>query len=159
MRQGEAIMQLIDLLDKAEYRQIQILQIVLSQSQPTPISAIAKRLNTMRSTVRDDLVALQERINDECSESRIVLMNGQTPTVSFAHTEAISLSDVYWRYVRDSLKYQILLYLLSHDHIDAKKISTELNISNSTIIRRLREINQSLASFDLHLHNYQIVGS
>ncbi|MFD1465174.1 helix-turn-helix domain-containing protein [Lapidilactobacillus mulanensis] len=150
-------MQLFELLDKTEYRQIQILQIILKQRQPTPISLLAKQLNLARNTVRQDLAALQENIDQ--LDGRIVLQSGDTQTVSFSHAANFSLADVYWHYLQNSLKYQLLIYLFENQPVEMKPMIKNLSISASTVTRRIREINQLLANFELTTQNFQIVGS
>lgn len=63
--------------------------------------------------------------------------------------------------IKNSLKYSLLKYLFENNHkpLSGIKICNELNISLSTLNRKVSECNCMLKEFDIFIKNYRLEGS
>lgn len=149
-------MQLFDLLDHSEVRQLNILQLLLNAPNPLSAVQIADHFKINRYTARDSATLLQENLKAYQQQIKLEITNG---ALILHHFGNVSLEEIYYSYLEKSAKYQILVYLLHHGKFELQLLADTLNISISTLTRRVKELNCYLAEFQLQIKNSQLNGS
>lgn len=152
---GEVKVKLFELLDHSDVRQIKMIQLLSKQQRALTVNQIAKTFAINVSTVREDIKLIAFNLKTLGPNLVIVNIDGE---VSLQHSGDVSFSDVYYHYLHKSVKYQVLIYLLNHRQFKIQKLADALSVSTSTLIRRIREINQSLAEFNIRIKNTQLFG-
>ncbi|MBF8808606.1 MAG: helix-turn-helix domain-containing protein [Enterococcus lacertideformus] len=70
----------------------------------------------------------------------------------------VSLEKILIFLVQQSLKFNLLTYLLEHNQSSIVRLATAFNISESTVFRKIKELNQLLQEFSLQIKNGQLYG-
>ncbi len=60
--------------------------------------------------------------------------------------------------LQESLKFKMLVYLLEHQQVSIIRLATAFNISESSVFRKIKELNQLLEEFGLQIKNGQLYG-
>lgn len=142
------------MLEKNEQRQIKIFQLLLERSELS-VNEILVKLSVDRATFKEDIVLLEQHLKafDELSFTQ------QEGKIALRRLGNLSTSDVYYSYLKESIKYQILMYLLENGSFERQKFLTQLNISSATLTRRIKELNLLLVEFHLQIKNGHLYGS
>ena len=53
--------------------------------------------------------------------------------------------------LQESLKFKMLVYLLEHQQVSIVRLATAFNISESSVFRKIKELNQLLEEFGLQI--------
>ena len=61
-------------------------------------------------------------------------------------------------FVKESLKFQLLDYLYRNKEFSIVQLTTKFMISESSLFRKIKELNQLLAAFELQIKNGQLQG-
>lgn len=69
-----------------------------------------------------------------------------------------SLNHLIEAFVKESLKFQLLDYLYRNKEFSIVQLTTKFMISESSLFRKIKELNQLLAAFDLQIKNGQLQG-
>ncbi|WP_082620411.1 helix-turn-helix domain-containing protein [Secundilactobacillus collinoides] len=152
---GEVQLKLFELLDHSDVRQIKMIQLLSKQRGSLTVNQIAKTFAINVSTVREDIKLIAFNLKALGPKLAVVNIDGE---VSLLHSGDVSFSDVYYHYLHKSVKYQVLIYLLNHRQFKIQRLADRLSVSTSTLIRRIREINRSLAEFNIGIKNTQLFG-
>lgn len=74
-------------------------------------------------------------------------------TIFLKYRNNISLDNFVSIYIENSLKYKLLSMLYYHKNLNSVKLCSYLNISLSTLNRKINECNKLLNSFELRIKN------
>ena len=69
-----------------------------------------------------------------------------------------SLNHLIEAFVKESLKFQLLDYLYRNKEFSIVQLTTKFMISESSLFRKIKELNQLLAAFELQIKNGQLQG-
>ena len=72
--------------------------------------------------------------------------------------EDVSLEKILLFLLQESLKFKMLVYLLEHQQVSIIRLATAFNISESSVFRKIKELNQLLEEFGLQIKNGQLYG-
>ncbi|EEV51877.1 conserved hypothetical protein [Enterococcus faecium 1,231,408] len=72
--------------------------------------------------------------------------------------EDVSLEKILLFLLQESLKFKMLVYLLEHQQVSIVRLATAFNISESSVFRKIKELNQLLEEFGLQIKNGQLYG-
>lgn len=149
-------MDIYSLLDKNDQVELKIFNELMKKNMKHQATEIRKRLNLSRGR-------FSERI-----ESLIARLKATFPDVSLNKTEndliilllplSFNVSDLYYCYLKEAVNYKILTHLYQDGKLDIFLIIEDLYLSESTYYRRIREINNVLAEFDLKIINGTLKG-
>ena len=78
--------------------------------------------------------------------------------VTLELAEDVSLEKIILFLVQQSLKFNLLVYLLEHHQASIVRLATAFNISESSVFRKIKELNQLLQEFSLQIKNGQLYG-
>ncbi|MFD1432487.1 helix-turn-helix domain-containing protein [Lacticaseibacillus yichunensis] len=150
-------MEIFEILDADEQRQLRLLQFLLRQSKPLSFGALTQQLAQSPATLHSDLSAL-------CN--RLVRLEGGltldlTDDVIVLHgTHQWSAQEIdYYCFFERSLSYRLLIDLLIHPELSLVQRAEMLHISRATLARRIRELNGHLEEFQVQIKAGRLVGS
>lgn len=149
-------MELIDLLDKSERRQVEIIFTLLDSDGKMTVNGIADKMSVYRNTIKDDLVSLRENISGYGGRIDILLEKDEVQLVT---TGELTTLEVIHEFMRFSINYQILMYILDNGNFEIPALAQTLSISVATLSRRIRYINELLEEFELNIRNGKIIGT
>ncbi|HIW72452.1 MAG TPA: helix-turn-helix domain-containing protein [Candidatus Levilactobacillus faecigallinarum] len=150
------MMKLFYLLDNPEQRQVALIQLLSRNQQGISLQTIAEKLDANRTTIKEDIGRINVKFSELSSTLKLTVTESVVHFKRDTHTAA---NELYYAYLKDSTKYRILMYLFDHGKIDSITTSTYLNISLSTLERRIRELNRLLIDFHITLKSGKLVGS
>ncbi|MGQ4818988.1 helix-turn-helix domain-containing protein, partial [Enterococcus faecium] len=76
--------------------------------------------------------------------------------LSITLSDFFSLNHLIEAFVKESLKFQLLDYLYRNKEFSIVQLTTKFMISESSLFRKIKELNQLLAAFDLQIKNGQL---
>lgn len=149
-------MRKFDLLEKVEVYQIDLLIYLSNVGGTATKKELLAHLNIgdyFLSKLIEGLTALSKKVNNRFS----IEVNKQT--VTFQSKPDYSLHTLYNKMIVHAPMYRILEELLLYGTIDAGRICDKIGISYSTYFRKINELNNLLAEFDLSIQNGYLLGS
>ncbi len=148
-------MEVFDLLERVEQRQARIIQQLIDHPGQQDLTTIAATMQLDRSTLRADLMVIQQLFQQLADPLELQLERNQVHLVS---TGQISAARIYYHVLQSAVKYQLLLYLLQHGTTSKIRLADHLAISVSTLNRRIHELNDLLAEYQIQIKNGRLVG-
>jgi hypothetical protein len=143
------------LLEKKEAKQLQLLKKLLLVGGTADIHEMAVYLAISKPSLEkyiDELFIYLEPYSTQCRllyrESAIVLETSND----------FSLNQIEYEFYHSSIKFQILDYLLIHQEFATISLAQKLTISDSSLFRKIKELNQVLAEFDLEIWQGKLIG-
>lgn len=110
--------------------------------------------NSLRMYLKNIEVTLEKAI-----ASGHVHFEVNANNVEFEVDGTTNLSNISTDFLRESYKYKIIMYLYANETLNLIELENELHISGSSITRRIKELNETLAGFDLKIKNRRLVGT
>ncbi|MGG5317082.1 helix-turn-helix domain-containing protein [Enterococcus sp. AZ072] len=148
-------MRIEQLLDKKEQLQLLILRQLILQGGQFSATELRKEVGLSRN-------AFEQYVSDleyVCQISKIPLRLFYEGTDLVLHIPPEhNLNDIVELFVADSINYQILDFLLRHKEFTIVQLVNELMISESSVFRKIKELNRLLAEFGLQIKNGQFLG-
>lgn len=148
-------MQIETLLDKKEALQVNIIRLLLCQTQTTTKQALAQKVKLTQNALKEylfDIVSTCQSLGQHFD------ITTEEKTLAIQFSSDINFDKIVIAYVNQSLAYQILRFILEHKKVSIFQLSNEFNSSEATIFRKLRDINQILKPFHIKIKNGQLVG-
>ncbi|MCB5956045.1 helix-turn-helix domain-containing protein [Enterococcus sp. CWB-B31] len=148
-------MRVESLLDKKKAREIRLLKKVVLEGGQISDAALIKYLNISKASLENDLKALNCGLkvygNDCC-----LFYDGQQIKVELA--AHFSMARVINDYLQQSLKFQLIDYLFIHREFTIIQLTNKFMISESSLFRKIRELNVVLKEFDIQIKNGHLKG-
>lgn len=145
-----------DFLDAGEQRQIQIIRVLMTDSEGIMVANLARKLTINRSTLKEDLEKLQANLLRLDNAVEVV---DEENLIRLVINEQISFTKIIYSFLQRSLKYQILLHLLTSKQVSYGTLAETMSISLSTLTRKIRDLNAILNKYHLKIHQGKIEGS
>ncbi|MEI5993279.1 helix-turn-helix domain-containing protein [Candidatus Enterococcus mansonii] len=148
-------MKIEELLDKKEAREVSILKKVILAGGRIEDSDLLAYLGVSKASFESDLKGLSYYLKPyekECS----LFYDGQW--VAIHMSDHFSISKVLEDYVRASIKFQVIDYLFQNREFTIAQLTTKFVISESSLFRKIKELNQLLHEFELKIRNGQLKG-
>ncbi|ASL35360.1 trans-acting positive regulator [Streptococcus iniae] len=148
-------MKIDDLMDKERRIQYQILLTLYRSKGSLPLKQV------MQSTAISKVTLLKylEHLVDLLQEHAIPCsLSWTTDEIILEESSNFMWEDLISVFIRDSLSYQILLYLSKHEHFAITALSQELMVSEATLNRQLVVLNNYLEEFQLSISQGRQVG-
>ncbi len=147
-------MHLADLMEKSEGGQFLILS-HLQQHSPSSLSEVMAETDFSKATLNKYL----SLINDKAQENQLAL----SIELEDEHLRLLVGADTKGRDIRrafldNSIKYQLLIYLLYHGQFQAQQLAQELLISEATLGRHISGLNKLLTEFSISIQNGRLKG-
>lgn len=149
-------MKLSDLLDKSQQVQVTIFQTILNSEGIVSIKQLMKEMDVSLPTLQKEIKELQLSVHYFDKSSRLVRIDNDSLTLHLS--TSFSVQNFIYNYLEQALDYQILTFIYRHKETSVTKMALDLQVSEASIFRRLKEINQSLAEFSIQFRNKKIIG-
>ncbi|MFK4566908.1 helix-turn-helix domain-containing protein [Enterococcus sp. UD-01] len=143
------------LLDKKEAREIAILKKVLLVGGRIEDTELLEYLGVSKAAFESDLTELTYYLKPyekDCS----LFYDGRWVELKLA--DHFSIDKIIDDYLQGSLKFQLIDYLFQHQEFTIAQLTTKFMISESSLFRKIKEVNQLLREFDLKIKNGQLKG-
>ncbi|MCZ2492901.1 helix-turn-helix domain-containing protein, partial [Dellaglioa carnosa] len=147
-----------DFLDKQERISNQILELLQTHGGYLSKKKLTELLEISGNSLRIYLKNIEVRL-EKFVESGHVFFEVEANNVKFSVDGTTNLSNISNDFFRDSYKYKIIMYLYMNETLNLIDLENELHISGSSITRRIKELNEILAEFDLKIKNRRLVGT
>ncbi|MGG5341583.1 helix-turn-helix domain-containing protein [Enterococcus sp. AZ192] len=144
-----------ELLDKKEAREIQILKKVILAGGRMEDTELLNHLGVSKASFESDLKELGYYLNPYSKDCRL-FYDGQW--VSVEMSDRFSVSKVVDDYIRASIKFQLIDHLFHYREFTMAQLTTKFMISESSLFRKIKELNQLLTEFGLKIRNGQLKG-
>lgn len=144
-----------DLLEKKEAKKIRVLKQLLLAGGSITITDMVTSLSVSKKSVENYLEELMDDLKpyqDKCQLSYDKTM------IYYSKTSEFSMWEVEKTWYDKAPKFQILLHLLRNREIAFIRLTQELAVSESSLSRKIKELNQLLKEFDLMIWQGKLEG-
>lgn len=148
-------MKIEQLLEKKEQLQVLILRDMVLHGGTVGTNQLREQVNLSKTSF-DQYIAEIPMIGRMMGKKVAIKRNEFQVTLELA--EDVSLEKIILFLVQQSLKFNLLVYLLEHHQASIVRLATAFNISDSSVFRKIKELNQLLQEFSLQIKNGQLYG-
>ena len=148
-------MKIEQLLEKKEQLQVLILRDMVLHGGTVGTNQLREQVNLSKTSF-DQYIAEIPMIGRMMGKKVAIKRNEFQVTLELA--EDVSLEKIILFLVQQSLKFNLLVYLLEHHQASIVRLATAFNISESSVFRKIKELNQLLQEFSLQIKNGQPYG-
>lgn len=142
------------LLEKKEQLQLELLKQLISEKNPPTLSQLGEQIRLSRPSLELYLEDLQDWGKVHQCFQMIRNANHIYARLSTGKT----FDKILGAFVKESIKYNLLCALLEKQALTITSLSAHLMISESTLFRKIKELNILLKPFDLVIKNNQMNG-
>lgn len=143
------------LLEKKEAKQIHLIKQLIIAGGKMNIRDVRELLGLSKKSTDhyiDELIEAFKHFGDRCQ----ITYDGAE--VTFAKAHDFSLEEAERSFYLSSSKYQILMYLLEEQEINPVRLTQELKISESSLSRKIKDLNKILNEFGLRIWQGKMIG-
>ena len=148
-------MKIEQLLEKKEQLQVLILREMVLHGGTVGTNQLREQVNLSKTSF-DQYIAEIPMIGRMMGKKVAIKRNEFQVTLELA--EDVSLEKIILFLVQQSLKFKLLVYLLEHHQASIVRLAIAFNISESSVFRKIKELNQLLQEFSLQIKNGQLYG-
>lgn len=148
-------MKIEQLLEKKAQLQVLILREMVLHGGTVGTNQLREQVNLSKTSF-DQYIAEIPMIGRMMGKKVAIKRNEFQVTLELA--EDVSLEKIILFLVQQSLKFNLLVYLLEHHQASIVRLATAFNISESSVFRKIKELNQLLQEFSLQIKNGQLYG-
>lgn len=148
-------MKIEQLLEKKEQLQVLIIRDMVLHGGTVGTNQLREQVNLSKTSF-DQYIAEIPMIGMMMGKKVAIKRNEFQVTLELA--EDVSLEKIILFLVQQSLKFNLLVYLLEHHQASIVRLATAFNISESSVFRKIKELNQLLQEFSLQIKNGQLYG-
>ncbi|BAK94982.1 MAG: helix-turn-helix domain-containing protein [Tetragenococcus halophilus] len=144
-----------ELLEKKEAKQVYLIKQLIIAGGQMNVHEIRKVLELTKKSIDN---YIEELIEDFKPYGKCCQLTYDGATITFSKTPDFSIEEFEKALYLNSPKYQILLALLEEKEISPVRLSQELKISESSLSRKIRDLNKILKEFDLRIWQGKLMG-
>lgn len=148
-------MRLDQLLEKKEAKQLQLLKKLLLVGGKMELHELASYLGISKPSLEKYVEELQDELAHYQEQCRLYYRKG---VLVFEMSPTFSLNQIEWAFYRSALKFQILEHLLQHQEVTTVQLAQKLAVSESSLFRKIKELNGLLAEFELEIWQGKLIG-
>ncbi len=149
-------MKLTELMDKHQQVQMTIFQRIIKSEGAVRIKDLEQELDVSVPTLQKEIRSLETALELFDEESKLVRLDNEYLSVQLANE--FSVKKFVYSYLEQALDYQILLFVFQHKKVSITKMALDLQVSEASLFRRLKSINQQLEEFEIQFRNKKMVG-
>lgn len=147
-------MQIDALLEKKEAIQVQMLRAMVLAGGKVPLATLRERTGLSKTAFEQ---YMKEVIQFGHKHNYYTIIYEDT-MVENTFAEAINLEYIIVQLVEQSSYFQLLQFALHHATFTTVQLTTYLGMSESTVFRKLKEVNQILKEFQIQIKNGELQG-
>ncbi|WP_291293154.1 helix-turn-helix domain-containing protein [Enterococcus sp.] len=143
------------LLEKKEAKQLQLLKKLLLVGGELDINEMASYLRISKPSLEkyvDELFLYLAPYSEQCR------LSYQGSSLVLETSPDFSLNQIEYAFYHSSIKFQVLEYLLINQEFATIPLAQKLMISESSLFRKIKELNQVLAEFGLEIWQGKLTG-
>lgn len=142
-------------LEKNDIREVTIFkQLVLNGGKLT-YAEMLDYLSVAKASLEKDLESISYRIKPLADQVQVAY-DGQS--ISLTVSDDYSLQQIYQLYLGQSVKVELIRFLFKHQEFSITQLTEELAISDSSLFRKIKELNGYLKEFGIKIRNGQLHG-
>lgn len=142
-------------LEKSEVREINIIRKLILDGGKANYSEMVAFLDITRASLDKDLEMIVLRFEPSEVKAKIKF-DGQT--INLQMDTHYSFEQIYQLYLNDSIKAEIISYLYRYQEFAVIQLSQKLSISESSLFRKIKELNNYLKEFQIKIRNGRMQG-
>ncbi|SEK18681.1 Mga helix-turn-helix domain-containing protein [Carnobacterium iners] len=148
-------MRIEDFLEKREVFQMTILKKLILEGGKISYEKLRKELNITKASLANHLEEMKDYLEEYQGDCQV---DSDGVFVELFLGNHFSIRTVYIDYVKRSLKYQLIDYIFKYQEFTIIKIISDFSISESSLFRKIKELNSLLKEFNIKIKNGQIYG-
>ena len=149
-------MNVMQLLEKNQQVHFQILAVFFQNGSEVSYKKLAKTLSISAPTLQKELQNLHQNL--AAFHEDAALIYSENDQVQLVLPLDFSLKQFFYAYLSEAIDFQILSYLFFHRDESTTKMMLEMMLSEASLFRRFKAINQLLKEFDIQLKNKKLIG-
>ncbi|WP_368645468.1 helix-turn-helix domain-containing protein [Alkalibacterium putridalgicola] len=142
-------------LEKNEVREITIFNQLVLNHGVLSYKDMLDHLAVSKASLDNDLESIAARMSD-FDKQVYIQYDGQN--IELIMGDHISLQHIYRLYLDQSIKIKIINYLFKHQKFSITQLTLKLAISESSLFRKIRDLNSHLKEFGIKIRNGQLHG-
>ena len=144
-----------ELLEKKEAKKMCLLKNLLLSGGQTTMTEMTAKLQISKKSVENYLEELMDDLARYEGQCRLIYDKN---SIQFWKAPAFSLRELELSWYQEAPKYQILIHLLENKEMAFIRLTQELAISESSLSRKIKEINVLLKEFKLMIWQGKLEG-
>lgn len=149
-------MRIEDFLEKKEQVQVALIKKLVLTGGKTSYGNLRKHLSISKASLETYLDEIDDNLLSYTGACQ--LKKSQGSMLELILMDHFSIETVYIDYVKRSLKFQLIEYVFFYQEYTAVKIGHDLAISESSLFRKIKEVNQLLKEFQIKIKNGRLQG-
>ena len=150
-------MKLIQLLDKGQAIQLTILQKLIISDDEVKMKELANQLDISFPTLQKEVKNLQEAIHQFDVASG--LFKTSKETLSLFLSPQFLIKEFCYLYFKQTIDFELLSLLYKETELSTTKLGLTLQLSEASVFRRMKRINQFMEDFEIQYRNKRLSGS
>lgn len=148
-------MKVENFLEKHEIREVNLVKKLVLSGGEVSHNDMVDYLDVSRASLDKDLASLAYRL-EPFKESVRVDFDGSM--IMLFMSNEFSLAQIYQVYLKESVKVKIISYLYRHQEFSIVQLTQKLMISESSLFRKIKELNDYLKEFHIKIRNGRLQG-
>ncbi|MQW23396.1 MULTISPECIES: helix-turn-helix domain-containing protein [unclassified Lactococcus] len=145
-----------NLLDKREQMQVELLRRLIQTNGRTSIQKLALDCNISRPSLDTYLQSLED-LGSQMGKS--ISISRLENDVVLELDKRLSFNEIVEFLLLDATKYRFMRLLLENQELNMIDLSEKLLVSESTLFRKIKELNHDLKEFNLQIKNNKLIGN
>lgn len=144
-----------NLLEKREATQVKLLKKLMLSDGKGNLPRIAQELNVSKVSLTN---YIEDLIDNLSKYNKQIELKTDGNVIELEMDISFSLAQVENDIYLESIKYKIIDYLFHHIEFNTVFLAAELMISESTVFRKIKELNQTLKEFEISIWQGKMIG-
>lgn len=144
------------LLDKREFIQVELIRQMMHEKGRISAQELCQRCKISRPSLESYLIDLED-LGKSLGKEIKIKRDGND--ILFGIDFSLSFNEIIELLLLQSTKFNLLKLLLKNEEYSSLDLSEKLMVSESTLFRKIRELNISLGEFNLKIKNNKLSGS
>ncbi|MGX7197246.1 helix-turn-helix domain-containing protein [Enterococcus olivae] len=149
-------MKLAEWMDKHQQIQLTVFQSILKSEGTVSTKSLAQEMEISLPTLQKEIRSLQLAVEYFEPTSQLIKVDNDILSLRLANT--FSIKRFVYSYLEQALDYQIVTFIFEQKEVSITKMVLDLQISEASIFRRLKVINQLLSEFEIQFRNKRLTG-
>ncbi|AEB30179.1 hypothetical protein CAR_c15200 [Carnobacterium sp. 17-4] len=142
-------------LEKNEIREVTIFKQLVLNGGKLSYTDMLEYLAVARASLDKDLESISFRIHSLADQ---VNVNYDGQYISLTMSDEFSLPKIHQLYLNQSIKVNLVRFLFKHQEFSITQLTQKLMISDSSLFRKIKELNSYLKEFGIKIRNGQLHG-
>lgn len=148
-------MRIEDFLEKQEKRELQLVSYLIRSGGEAEYTELEEHLGITKASLETTLESIAYSLRP-LSEN--ITLNHDGKTVYLWMEEWFSMRELQHFYLKQSVKVQLLDYLFRNHEFSLTQLAPQLALSESSLSRKIKELNRYLKEFELKIWNGRVQG-